>query len=132
MKNRKRHIWIIDDVYGAEDSDGEFHQRTFRTRFGRDSAVFWNKPARTMLERSCYDENYTFLRKLIEGAAEKARPGARLAIVMSNQSDTAIVQRLLSHYGWFVRDHRMSPARTGRGGSNHVRVAWICDRDPAV
>lgn len=112
---------VLSDVY--ENVDGKFDLIV-------SNPPFWNKPAKTMLERSCFDENYAFLRKLIEGAAEKARPGARLAIVMSNQSDTALVQRLLAKFGWVVRDHRMAPARTGRGGNNHVRVAWICDRDP--
>lgn len=85
---------------------------------------FWNAPAKTMLERSCYDEDHNFLRKLISEGADHLVPGGVLAIVLSDQSDLALLMRELCTHRWTVQKIALQPSGAG-GDLQHVRFVCI-------
>ena len=88
---------------------------------------FWNRKPRTMLERSCFDENHRFLRTLLRDAPSYLATGGRLALVMSSQSDLALLFRELGTGSWELEKVQLEPAFAS-DGKHHVRVVCVARR----
>jgi release factor glutamine methyltransferase len=82
---------------------------------------FWDSPAQDNLERSCFDEDYRFLRQLISGARRHARPDCRFWIAFSDQGDYGLIVRLLLRSGWYISSFVILRPTTPSG---HIRLAW--------
>jgi tRNA1(Val) A37 N6-methylase TrmN6/nucleoside 2-deoxyribosyltransferase len=82
---------------------------------------YWSRKAADILERSCFDENYTFLKEFIGKARDFARPNAMLYLVFSDQGDVSLVNKLLQENGWFI-DNQLLMRPSMPGG--HIRVVW--------
>jgi 16S rRNA G1207 methylase RsmC len=88
---------------------------------------FWNRKPHTMLERSCFDEDHRFLRALLHDASSYLTTGGRLALVMSSQSDLALLFRELGSGPWELEKVQLEPAFASQG-KHHVRVVCVARR----
>jgi DNA-binding NtrC family response regulator/16S rRNA G966 N2-methylase RsmD len=86
---------------------------------------FWDRHADTMLERSCFDENYEFTRKLLIEARHHVRKNGKLFMVMSSQSDMSAVNMALNKGGWIVENQYLEIANSRGGDRRHVRIVWV-------
>lgn len=89
---------------------------------------FWNRKPSTMLERSCFDDDHQFIRRLLSQAENHLTPTGSLYMVLSDQSDVALVNRLIGGYGWRTERLLHQVAASPSGGTPHVRIAWELSR----
>ena len=58
-------------------------------------------------------------------ASHHLKPEGTLAMVMSDQSDIALITNLFRGSGWIFNDIQMEVARSASGGTPHVRIVWL-------
>lgn len=85
------------------------------------SPPYWNRPAGTPLEMSCYDENYRFLRSAVALLPSRLREGGHAFIVFSDQGDLSLLTNEIEAKG--LRISRFALQRPTMAGG-HVRVFY--------
>lgn len=109
----------LSDVYSALKSGEVFDVIIF-------AAPYWDRPAGDDLERSCFDEDYRFFQRAIEGAHTWLEPGGAMYVIFSDQGDVGRALRMIEGSEMRVQEmHLFRPSQAG----GHIRIIWELRRD---
>lgn len=104
----------LSDAYSALKSGEVFDIILF-------AAPYWDRAAADDLERSCFDDDYRFFQKAIEGAHAWLKPNGVMYVIFSDQGDVGRALRIIDASKMRVQEmHLFRPSTSG----GHIRIIW--------
>lgn len=85
------------------------------------AAPYWNRKPNNDLDRSCYDDDYTFFQRAIDQAPQLLADGGRIYVIFSDQGDVGRAIRIIEAAGLMIADMQMQ--RPNKPGG-HIRIIW--------
>jgi len=104
----------LSDVYSALAAEDVFDIIIF-------AAPYWNRPAETALERSCFDEGHAFFHAALSGARSRLVRNGRMFIIFSDQGDVSAAARSIEASGLSILNLHVFRPTSPNG---HVRLIW--------
>lgn len=85
------------------------------------AAPYWDRVAADDLERSCFDENYSFFQTAIGEAHGWLKTNGTMYVIFSDQGDVIRTMRIISESALhIVKMHLFRPTQPG----GHIRIVW--------
>jgi methylase of polypeptide subunit release factors len=104
----------LSDVYSALLEDEKFDVIIF-------AAPYWNRPAADDLERSCFDEDYSFFETAINQAHKWLVADGAMYVIFSDQGDVGRALKIIDSSGVKVEAMHLGRPTQPNG---HIRIIW--------
>lgn len=104
----------ISDAYTALSPDETFDVIVF-------AAPYWKRRPADDLERSCFDDDYKFFERAIEGAAQHLKRGGVMYVVFADQGDVQHAMRIIDRNTMKVSNMHLVRAAAP---ATHIRIVW--------
>lgn len=102
------------DAYSALRQDETFDVIAF-------AAPYWKKRPADDLERSCFDDDYEFFARAIDGAAQHLNRGGVMYVVFADQGDVQHAMRIIERSGMKLTNMHLVRAAAP---ATHTRIVW--------